>query len=1298
MATKKRPTKSPKKGAPKRPAAPTHAAEPEGGPFARRRAFLEERLTPLGPKTYAGEEEGAAGPGITAGAEGMAGPATPTAAHPAAFRKRAIGAYRKRQEAEVQRSAVRPGARRAAELEEITASAEARVADEAAEDQLLGPVPQDPGAGEDEESGLSPIAAPPTPPAPPPANNWIPLGPSVLRKGQGGTLPSTSGRCNGIAVASGGTRLYAAAANGGVWRSDDEGRTWRSLMDAWDLNPTTLSSDSLACGSIAIDPTNADRIFVGSGDGNEATFFGVGPVVSTDGGVNWSTEPIASGSPTLDGQAMNAITVDPNNADRVVAGTFQGVYRRQPRMGGGFEWQRKTGPSGAISSVVVAQSGGTTTFFAAPFSGPVFSSNDGDTWAILGTGFPTTDVGRVGLAVRPSDPSVVYALVAKASDNLIMGVYRLFGAVWKQVSGAPADLFGTAAIGGQGTYDLAIAVDPNNSNLLYFGGSTKASNGEWSGSVYRSSVTSSGSGAGTTFSMTNTFIGNSVHADIHCFAFAPGDSNKLWLGCDGGVYYSTNPTGSGDVFSARNTGLQTMTMNRVDHHPTEDAVVFAGTQDNGGARFTGEEAWYHSVWGDCGEFVINWNDPYRVLATYVRKSVNRTIDGGTRYNYSPVNVPAAAGDGALFYAPLAGTPPSGTPAEANRVAFGARRVWISETFGGSWQSIPNNSNLDDLGSAIRSLRFASATRLYAGTMGGRVYRFTLSGGAWTRTRIDNAAGGALGLAGAITSIAIDPADATGDSIYISFGGAGDFRHVWHFNGTAWAARSGPAAADPAALLDVQHNAIVCDPSNPGTLFVGADIGVWRSTNGGANWAPFSSGLPDAAVLDLDLHNPRRLLRASTYGRGVWEYNLDAGTVPGVELYVRDTQLDQGRFATVNFLNDPTSQGNTVRHWAGPDIRLDTPDGTGTYQFPITPGVTIDFEEFTNVLNDDTKQVATHATANIVTRVYAQVHNRGVTPADNVRVMCLLSNASAGLPPLPAGFAANAQAGNPINTADWKTIGFATLNDVRPGFPKIASFELNSSLLPPPSSLAGNDHHCVLALVHHNSDQFTATQTITDLLSIGERKSAHRNLKVVEFTGTLPPAAPIMMAVRIHNPSVRRAILTSLVIRMHGYKGKVRMYLPAIRTRGEFANQLKGLKRSLDMEIFTRFASEHIRMIERNQQSRRPYNREWSMQRIEDVHKTTEARLALNVTDTKEARINNIYMPAGSRHTIWLAFERPQGAVIGNSFPIDIIQVDAVNERIIGGLNARIDITKAVAGERPPRAARAKKKMARAAAV
>ena len=165
-------------------------------------------------------------------------------------------------------------------------------------------------------------------------------------QGQGGTLPPVSGRVLGIAVASGGDRVYAATSNGGVWRSDDAGVSWRSLMDAWDLNPTTAASDSLSCGAYRDRPRNADRIFVGTGDGDEGLFLGVGPVVSFDGGTNWATEPVASGSPQLAGSAFFALAVDPGNTDRVVGATMQGLYRREPDGAGGFRWARKATPAG----------------------------------------------------------------------------------------------------------------------------------------------------------------------------------------------------------------------------------------------------------------------------------------------------------------------------------------------------------------------------------------------------------------------------------------------------------------------------------------------------------------------------------------------------------------------------------------------------------------------------------------------------------------------------------------------------------------------------------------------------------------------------------------------------------------------------------------------------------------------------------------------------------------------------------------------------------------------------------------
>jgi hypothetical protein len=122
----------------------------------------------------------------------------------------------------------------------------------------------------------------------------------------------------------------------------------------------------------------------------------------------------------------------------------------------------------------------------------------------------------------------------------------------------------------------------------------------------------------------------------------------------------------------------------------------------------------------------------------------------------------------------------------------------------------------------------------------------------------------------IADVAVDWADASGSSVYVAFGGMGDRRRVWHFDGTRWQVRSGTSGS---SLLDVEHNALAVDRIAPNNVYVGADIGVWHSGDGGLNWNPLENGLPDAPVFDLQIHPTQRLLRAATHGRGVYEISL-----------------------------------------------------------------------------------------------------------------------------------------------------------------------------------------------------------------------------------------------------------------------------------------------------------------------------------------------------------------------------------------------------------------------------------------
>ncbi len=142
--------------------------------------------------------------------------------------------------------------------------------------------------------------------------------------------------------------------------------------------------------------------------------------------------------------------------------------------------------AGRATSVVAARRGNVTTFFAAHFGEAVYSSTDGRTWNRLGNDFPP-GVGSIVLAVLPGNPDVVYALAADRNQNL-HGLYRFLqgDGSWRRVDGVPQDLFGTDSTKtGQGWYDIAIAVAPDNVNRVYVGGAAVPINNTYSGALYR---------------------------------------------------------------------------------------------------------------------------------------------------------------------------------------------------------------------------------------------------------------------------------------------------------------------------------------------------------------------------------------------------------------------------------------------------------------------------------------------------------------------------------------------------------------------------------------------------------------------------------------------------------------------------------------------------------------------------------------------------------------------------------------------------------------------------------------------
>ena len=716
------------------------------------------------------------------------------------------------------------------------------------------------------------------PPGPfvPGQKNWSSLGPSVVLEGQAYGRPAVGGRVSGLAVARGGQLVYAATANGGVFRSDDGGVSWRALMDAFDLDPTHFASTSLACGAIAIDGNDPDRIYVGTGEGDTHGLFGtriinslpayrgIGPIRSDDGGQRWISEPTAAGAPSLAGKAFYALAVDPKDRENVVGATTEGLYQRVSKSGGVVEWTRRK--AGIFTSVVAASAGPTKRFFAARQGGGVYRSGDGSTWSALGSGFPTTDVGRIALGVQPGNPNLVYAFVAN-TKGAARGVFRLSGVngTWKEVTNLP-DVLPAEDGYSQGDYDLAIAVDPSDPDLIYLGGSYYNDEHEeriWPASVWRCRVQALGSA----LKAQGVIIGKQAHADVHVLTHSPGDPDSLWVGCDGGVFLNRAPRAAG-VFASRNNGLACLCTNFFAQHPTDPSIIFCGLQDNGTARTGGGPIWRGVRGADGGYCLINWADPKQVLV-FENGRVWRHAGGGAgQTGWQLWNFKWA-----LMTEPIVGPPynPS-APEEAKLVALGAGpHVYLSKTFGASW--LQSDVVPIPTAAGIYAISFASPKRFFVGTTRSEVFRVDKTGNTWQVTRIDDGPGGALPEQGIVSDIAIDWSDAQLNSVYIAFGGIGDYRHVWHYDGTRWEARSGqPGTATE--LLDVEHNAITVDRDAPSNVYVGADIGVWHSPDAGRTWNPLPNGLPDAPVFDLQIHPTRRLLRASTHGRGIYEYRLD----------------------------------------------------------------------------------------------------------------------------------------------------------------------------------------------------------------------------------------------------------------------------------------------------------------------------------------------------------------------------------------------------------------------------------------
>lgn len=928
----------------------------------------------------------------------------------------------------------------------------------------------------EDTSDMFPAHETATTPATVGGNNWVPLGPKAIAGGQslGGSRIVVTGRVAGVAQdPTNPGIIYVAAARGGIWKTTDGGVTWTPMSD---------NEVSLAIGALAIAPSNPQVLYAGTGEGNilyyattfplnsiNESYSGSGILQSSDGGATWNTQ----GANIFAGACFYRIAVHPTDASTAFAASSKGLYRTT---NAGGNWTQLTNGLPAIDPTVIAATDvmidPTTpdTAYVAFWGSGIYKTTNANAanpaWTQVTNGLPSASLGRISTAISPTSPQTLYALIANIGDAFnSFYVSTNGGAAWTSISAA------AAVVQVYGAYTSNVSVDISTPDVVYISGL----------SLYKAV------NRGGTWTVTD--IGQAIHADNHAFASHPTDHLVIYAGNDGGIYKSSDGGATWD--DTFNEGLTLTQFEFIDQHPTSDAVIIGGTQDNGTEQFRNSPAFYHSADGDGGSAGVDRTTPRNMLHTYFGANIERSTQGGAFTSWA--NVSGGLSGSSLFYPPLAFD-----PTNSQNVAFGMNGVFLDSAQGsGGW---PISVALPGISGDVSAISFVNSSLIYACSTSGQVYRLSKSGASWTASAIHAAP---LPTGYWIWGISTLSADV--NTVIVVFAGFG-IHHVWRgsvaSSGTnaTWADISGTGANH---VPDIPVNALTIDPISASTFYIGTDIGVFRTTDAGVNWQQFSDGLPNTAVYDLALHAQTRLLRAATHGRGIWERKLDVVATPNVDIYLRDHLLATGRIlptpspVAANF-DDPLQSvalGDPLYWWMCADAKVDSPAATThAYQFAVSA---VDYLVF------ETKLAHTNPQLGVTNRVYVQVHNRGIQPATNVTVKILFAAAAPVLPPLPPDFW-TAFPGNGT-TAVWMPIGAAqTIPSISPTRPEILEWDWV-----PPAGQA--PHTCLLVVMDCASDPIPATNKVLDVATLvtTEKRVGLKNLHLIP---ALP--APLWFGLKI----------------------------------------------------------------------------------------------------------------------------------------------------------------------------------------
>jgi photosystem II stability/assembly factor-like uncharacterized protein len=697
---------------------------------------------------------------------------------------------------------------------------------------------------------------------------WSPAGPYNFPGNLATYATNGMGRINCITFEPGSsTTYYVGVAQGGVWKTADNGNTYTPLTDNL---PITRISD------ICIDPSNTNTIYISVCDfeyigfglylngRKRNTHYGLGVYKTTDGGTTWIPTGLSFQLTNGDASLIRKILVDPTNSNKVVACGVSGMYKSQDagttwtKVLDSLMWDLQQDP--VFPNTLYAASGwvlNSNTGAAAIYKSVDFGSS----WTMLNTGIPLTDtVQRVKLAIASSDPSTIYAAATDVYGGL-HGIYKTTdaGANWNLQYNALNLLEWDEGnnSGGQGNYDLGLLVNPTDKNILYIGGVNM-----WS----------SNDGAATFDPVGHwtTSYGPSLHADIHFITQQPL-TGYYYVACDGGLWRTStitpqtwNDALSGNLWPTQwtqvNDGMQISSFYRISSSKTSTGEIIAGAQDNSSLYFDGTN-WNSIIGGDGMDNYIDTAFMGSLIGSSQYGNFEQSFDGGMNTFWINPNVNGEYGEWT--------TPLTADYKNYGSLYCGFGNVVKSEDNGTSWSFISSFAFDPQYQNEISALAVspANANYVYAArrvryeySIPGSLWKTTDGGGTWTDIT--------AGLPDSLYYTSTDAGENNPDELYVSMAGLQNGTKVFKTTdgGVTWTNIS----------FNLPNIPVNCVKVIPGTndVMAATDIGVWVYSNASTTWVNQSGGLPNVIVSDIEFNRAANKIYICTFGRGIWATDMD----------------------------------------------------------------------------------------------------------------------------------------------------------------------------------------------------------------------------------------------------------------------------------------------------------------------------------------------------------------------------------------------------------------------------------------